>query len=506
MNETTAAALRDPAWWRRESNDLFFFEKVILSRAWPDKFHDFGPFQRQMCNFLTPALNPSKKKLLSAYRLSLKTTVLHGFICWLIAWYHYKKEPTSINYNTATEPNAVAFMEEVRQTLLNCDILQAAFGLPTTKDGYDSWTKKSIRIGHVKFMVSSFDEQQASRHAQIIINDDVVNEQNYRTEFAREETRRKWRFQKSVSSTIKNVKMNLEIDCGTPYHHDDLMWWLMRKNETYDKFIAAAISGWPNVGISDILNRTKPLTDPALMTYEILEDKIKEQEASIASSQYLLRPLAEEDAFCLPGWIHHWRHLPETTWRTFVTDPGGAIPGFHDASGFTILDADPEGQLYVVYAKQFWLGPTDLLKKIIELKAQYKPDDSRIEKDKYAMTIADTIEHRLPGLDVSFVRHQGRSKEDRIWKLRPILEKGRLLFGEGQDDLINQMLEYQPPQNKKDDLLDSLAYHLDIIRIPKKVDKPRFSPVIESTFDQEYDDYLKAVEARRHPEEFDAIF
>ena len=50
-------------------------ETAMLSTAWPDKFHDFGPFQQEMCWFLEPARHPSKKKLLAAYRESLKTTV-----------------------------------------------------------------------------------------------------------------------------------------------------------------------------------------------------------------------------------------------------------------------------------------------------------------------------------------------------------------------------------------------------------------------------------------------
>lgn len=510
MNEQTLAKLRDPAWWRRESNDLFFFDKVILSTAWPEKFHDFGPFQRRMCEFLTPALNPAHKKLLSAYRLSLKTTVLLGFVTWLISWHHWKQEPTSINYNTATEDNAVSFMDDVRQTLLNCPLLQAAFNLPGDKEGYDAWTKKAIRLGHVKFTVSSFDEQQASRHAKIVINDDAVNEQNFRTENSREDIKLKWRFQKSVSSTIKNSKMTLEIDCGTPYHHDDLMWWLMTKNETYEKFIAAAVEGWPNVSINDVLHRDKPLTDPDLMSYEILEDKLKEQEASVWSSQYLLKPLAVEDAFCIPAWVRLWDVLPprDTVWRTFAIDPGGSIPGFHDASGFTVVDTDTDGKMYVVYADELWLTPMELLKKIVDIKTRYKPDDSRIEKDKYAMTIADMLEHRLPNFDISFIKHEHRDKQSRIWRLRPLLEKGRIVFHKEQKALINQMLEYQPPQDKKDDILDSLAYHIDFARVPLLADKPtgKPGPEVEASFDKEYGDYLKALDLKAHPEEYDAMF
>jgi hypothetical protein len=284
MNIIETASIRDmedPRWWRHECNDLYFFCSVVLSQAWPDKFHDFSPLQQSMCQFLTPAHSPSKKRLMAVYRESLKTTVLLGLCEWLFSWYHYKQEPTAINYNTATEENAIAFMNDFRYTLINCPLLHAAFNLPSNKEAYDSWTKKSVRLGHVRFNVSSFEEQQASRHAKIIINDDLVNEKNYWTEASREEIKRKWRYQKSVSSQIKLTELSLEYDVGTPYHYQDLMWELMTKNKTYEKFIVACVSGWPEISVSDIINRTRPLSNPELMTYEKLMEKLEEQQTEI---------------------------------------------------------------------------------------------------------------------------------------------------------------------------------------------------------------------------------
>lgn len=487
--------LKDPLWWRSECKDLFFTCRAVLSTAWPDKMKDFGSLQLQMCNFLEPSHNPSKKKLLSVYRESLKTTVLLGFVTWLFAWYHVKKEPTIINYNTATVTNATSFMDDFRHTLLNCPLLQAAFDLPSRKEDYDSWTKSLVKLGHVRFTVSSFDEQQASRHARIIINDDLVNEMNYFTEHSREDTKRKWRYQKSVSSQIKATDLSMEIDVGTPYHYDDLMWHLMKKNKTYDKFIVACVKGWPDVTVSDVIGRTKPLSNPEIMTYEKLIEKYEEQQNSIFSSQYCLRPLAEADALCQERWIHYWNNLPPTAWRTMVIDPGGSVPGVSDPTGITICDCDPQGNLYVAYAEEIWLTTKQIVKTVKDLMDQYKPDDTRVEKEKYAITIADIFEDDFRRYNISFVEHKHRDKDSRIWRLRQWFEKGRIFIHDTQKTLFDQLVQY--PQTTRDDILDSLSYHLDILRVPKETAAPRFEPKIEVGFAQEFDDYMQGIQNKR---------
>lgn len=498
--------LTNPDWWRFHSKNLFFFETVVLAKAWPDKFHDFGQLQHDMCDFLEPARNSAKKKLISVYRESLKTTVLHGFVIWTFAWSFYKKEPLVINYNTATETNATSFMEDVRHSLDHCPLLHAMFGLPARKEDYDSFTKRMVKHGHVRFYCSSFEEQQASRHANVIINDDIVNELNHRTEASREDIKRKWRFQKSVSSQIKDTTLSMEVDSGTPYHGDDLMWHLMNRNRTYDKFIRGALVGWPKPSVSDVLSKRVALTNPELMTYEKLLEKLDEQGQGIFSSQYLLRPLAEIDALCLERWLRYWTKLPETSWRTMVVDPGGEEPGSNDPTGVTICDTDTLGNLYVLHADEVWLHPKELIDYLKDLIDRYRPDDKRVEKEKYRITVGDSYEDKLRQYQFSFVEHKHRNKEARIWRLRQWFEHGKIFVNENQRALIDQALQYPQSPGNRDDILDSLSYHLDIYHVPKESQKPRFEPKIETNFSKELDDYMLGMKNRRLEVDYDASF
>jgi len=397
-------------------------------------------------------------------------------------------------------------MENLRWTLLNCPLIQAVFNLPADEKGYRTMTKDTVRLGHIIFTASSFEEQQASRHARIIVNDDLVNEINHRSELMREEIKRKWRFQKSVSSQIKEEDISFEIDCGTPYHHQDLMWYLMKENKTYDKFIMSVLSGWPNVTVSDVLKETRPLTDPKLMSFKKLREKLDEQGNSIFSSQYLLKPLGEQDALCPEEWVKYWKILPEYSWRTMVIDAGGSIPGVHDATGITVCDTDPAGNLFVVYADELWLQPLELIKMINELTDEFRPDDTRIEKEKYATTIADIYEKDFPLRNISFVKHDRVQKPVRIWRLRQWFQKGRIFIGANQRALLDQLLTYPQPESGRDDILDSLAYHLDIMHIPKELDKPRFIPDIEAGFDKEFDEFMKGQRKKEGDISYDNLF
>ncbi len=218
--------LSEVKWWRKECNDLFFFETVVLSSVWQEKFRDFGPMQHELCDFLDLGKNPSRRKLVSCDRHSFKSTVGLGFLIWLFCWNLVKRETCPMEYNTATQDNASIFYQDFWFTLSECDLLHGIFGdvLPSSERGYTKRTKKRVQVGEVLCDFSSFEEQQVMRHYKVIFNDDLENDKNVRTEAGREDTKNKWKMQKSIISKSKTRNTGLEIDQGTPYHYQGLMW------------------------------------------------------------------------------------------------------------------------------------------------------------------------------------------------------------------------------------------------------------------------------------------
>lgn len=75
-------------------------------------------------------------------------------------------------------------------------------------------------------------------------------------------------------------------------------------------------------------------------------------------------------------------------------------------------------------------------------------------------------------VSISELKPNGRRKEDRIKALIPIIEMGKLYIREDMKELLNQMIRFDGnPKNSGDDILDALAYQLDIGYQPEFNDK-----------------------------------
>lgn len=474
--------------WRQNARDPKFFIEVICSEAWPDKFQNFGRIQEEMIDFLFD--KSSNRKLLSAFRLSFKTTVLLGFFAYLFTWALAEDAYDAIIYNTYTKENAANFQADLKHTLLENELLQWVFPeLPKTENDYKTMTKSRIQHGHMKVDFASVETTLVSRHYPKWVNDDLENDKNSRTSYMRAELKKTWQYQKAILMKIKKLDMGLEIETGTPYHPQGLFFDLMKK-DSFSKYIMP-------------YKQFGKLTFPEVYSEEDFEEKRIDMAPSIFSAQFELIPVSEEDALCRESWITKYKRIPDITWRQMVIDPGGSIPGKNDPSGITITDTDTDGYLYVVYADEFWGTPMGLIEEIDRLQHEFDPDDTRIEKERYSMTIADIYQHIYPRRNIAFVEHEKENKDNRIWKLRQWYERKRILHNpDGMHKLEAQLLSYTGPESlDNDDLLDSLAYHLKVRRIPRPEKKHYlpsgrvFNPP-KNDFDEEFAKFTNLVQEK----------
>lgn len=500
-------------WYRHECQDLWFFEKAVLAEAWPDQYHDLGKINREMCDFLT---NPeTTRKYLSAFRTSFKTTVLKGFMVFMFVHSYVTGQPMKLIYNTAVIDNATNCYEDIKYNLLENKALFDIYPeLPRTENEYKrrggKVSAKRIRLGHSIIDFASTDKVLVTRHYPIWINDDMENDKNTASELVRAKLMRDWRYQKAVLSKQSRTLQGIEIEIGTPYHFDGLIWSI-RENPLYDRL---EIPCW-----TERRENGKLIRESTLPEYYTLEDfYIKRQQMvdkSLFAAQFLLTPIDEEDALCRPMWVKRWKELPKNRYRTLVVDPGGSDPKVSDATAVTVVDWDINFNMYVVHAEEYFLTPGELINKLHEWRNTFGPDELRIEKEKYSVTIADIFRHRFPYMNIQFVEHGNRNKGSRIWKLRQWFESKRILFGPNQDDLELAALRYRGEGSlKRDDILDSLAYHLDI-RKPPKIMEPHtlpsgqeFEPEIQVEFAKEMDSVIQAEEKKleKEAEYYDANY
>jgi len=393
---------------------------------------------------------------------------------YFFVWNLAMAKSNSIFYNTAIKENAWNFSSDLRHLLLENDLLHWIFPeLPRQEKDFKDMTKSVIQHNRVRMDFLSLETTQASKHTIGLVNDDLENEKNHQTEGQRESLKSAWMHQKAVHTRVLSKKIGWSLDVGTPYHIQGLPW-MIHNNPKYAKFeIPCYIDR----------DKTKGSSFPERYQVSDFEDIEKDMTRGIFSAQYLLNPLAEADALCPEKWIQHWTSLPDNRWRCMVLDPGGAEVGSSDPTGITICDFDENGNMYIVFADEFNLTPMNFMQKIWELKGLYKPDDIRVEKEKYSITIADLMRHHFPTMRVGFVEHKHRSKESRIWRLKQWFENKKIFLNPVKGAFYNQLIEY--PSSRYDDMLDSLSYQIDVMRVPSRT-APR-DPNIDPEFEKEID-------------------
>jgi hypothetical protein len=504
QSDTVPSTKKPREWWRNQCLNLYFLCAAVLREAFEDKFHNFGKLHELLCDFLDVAKNPSRRKFITVYRGAYKTTVLIGYVIFLYVWSIVNKKPTSICYNTATKENAEAFMLEFQEAMRECTLLYWIFPEIPKKEGeFRKWTKWKVEYKWFKFHVASLDVKQVSRHYTVIINDDLVNNDNAFSETGREKIKRQWKFQKSIITKYKKFKVGLEIDVGTPYHSQDLISHIYKNIDSYDKFVMPYALPLDTGDPVELSRRNGYLTFPEMQVWEDFDEIFEDQGRSIFATQYELKIVEEASKLCHDHWLRYWTFLPENYVRYLVVDPAGTEDGKNDPTGFVICDVDPLGNIYVVYAEHFWLTPYNVIMMMENLRKEFDPDEIYVEKEKYSITIADTVEHLAPKLNFAFVEHMNEPKPSRIHRLKQWFETKRIFLGEGMNTLEQELLDY--PDTPHVDLLDALAYVLKIMQPPDKRVKREFVPEEEPEFDQQLKRALAILEPNRK-ENMDGYF
>jgi len=298
----------------------------------------------------------------------------------------------------------------------------------------------------------------ASRHYDVIIADDLVDEENSRTGTQREKVETWW-YKTLVPCCEPEGRIYV---LGTRYHHLDLYGHLIR-NEYADKHqVIRAINP----------DGTTPW--PEKFSLEWLEERRKQAGSIIFNAQY------QNDTSLMKGHIfkEEWFrfYATEPDWdslRFFIgCDPAAtkraALLSANKASTdwWTIVvgargvdeDGDYQSEIYV---KELWRGrctKEEYLTKLKALNQHYKPICVAIESVAAQEYLAQDAEKHMP------VRRVERTtdKVARAYWLQAFFENGQILMpdkslaGDFTDwqALIDELLLF--PQGEHDDLFDGL--------------------------------------------------
>ncbi len=197
--------------------------------------------------------------------------------------------------------------------------------------------------------------------------------------------------------------------------------------------------------------------------------------ASANSTQYMNDPIPAEDADFRRDWFKYYEptQVNGRLLNKFITiDPAISTEKNADYTAIVTIGVDEFGIIYILDIVRERIQPFELNERIFELWKTYQPiqigiEDIAFQKSlQYSLT--QEMHERSIYLPLKPLRPAGRAKDQRIRGLQPLYANGRILHNKevkNMQHLEDELLRF--PRGKHDDVIDALAYILDI---------PVFSP------------------------------
>ena len=146
-----------------------------------------------------------------------------------------------------------------------------------------------------------------------------------------------------------------------------------------------------------------------------------------------------------------------------------------DDSAIVVVGVDEDNSYYILYADKDKWGDVGTTEKLIEVAGKFKTNLRMVgvEVRSFGFVQKRMIEAKRKS-DLNFalteLKPGNRSKSERIKALIPLLEDGRFYMVKGLRKLEDEMYRFKGVELKRgDDLMDSLAYILDVAYKPETI-------------------------------------
>ena len=240
---------------------------------------------------------------------------------------------------------------------------------------------------------------------------------------------------------------------------------------------STTIGGW-SITYEKAIRDDGSLLFPEKLSHPALEAIRKGQGSYIFANQYLNIIIPDEERKFRPEWIKYWMHLPEKLTNYCFVDPAIGQKDHHDYTAIVVVSVDVEGHWYVRLANRYRLTPSQIIQKIFEVHAQFKPQVIGVEVVAYQEALLYILDEEMKKrgmtLPVTGVTRNKISKETRILQLVPMMEWGRLFIQSEMKDLEDELFTF--PRGSHDDLCDALSSLREFARAPQRDSKELKEP------------------------------
>lgn len=298
------------------------------------------------------------------------------------------------------------------------------------------------------------DGQPTSKHFTVRVYDDVVTLDSVRSPDMIKKTTESWEMSLNLGA------MNgYERYIGTRYHLFD----------TYSEIIkreGAQVRAYPATDDGTLEGI------PVLLDYETLEKKRKRMGSFTFACQMLQDPQADKNQSFKVEWIQKYQSADTKNMRVIILcDPANEKRKHSDYTSIWVIGIGEDENFYILDGIRDRLSLTERWQLLKELHQEWRPQN--VYYERYGMQ-AD-IEYFKVKMDQDVYRFSitpvggTMAKNDRIRRLIPLFEEGRVYFPERlikrdyewrEYDLVKSFIEEEYtmfPLVKHDDMLDALA-------------------------------------------------
>lgn len=451
----------------RGRRDLFFFSRAVMGM--PDLTVDcHGP----LCAMAD--LNSSQFKLFLMPRDHLKTSLLtiSGSMQRVV---RNVEERMLIGNESAT--NAERMLRSIRQHAEGNRVFRALYSSIIPKDVRKvRWNDSELdfaREGHwPEPTIDSIGMTGAvtSRHYTHITYDDPISEEAVKSE-------------KVMTDTIARMSASLSLLTDPSKHtiwlvgtrwalHDVYSVWMNTFGDKLARIIRAAIEDdepiWPERFSMDVLALKRAQMGEYKFSCLMMNNPRNVELQDLNVDDFRFWQFIEDGTA-----VRLFDNLgqPIDEWPldkldvTCTVDPVPPDTVMGDRNAVTTVGVTPKNQAIVLDAWGKRCNPLQLVEKLFDVKKRFKPRVFGIEKATYQMALKYFIgrlaEQEGMYLNIVPVKPGGKDKPH-IRGLQPLMATGRLYIHPSQHILRNEAADY--PLGEHDDVLDSLALHLQLFR------------------------------------------
>ena len=435
------------------------------------------------------------KAILGYDRLS---STLHREVCWAIEHQdfskrliiiprgHYKstiatkgrsiqklvKDPNErILITSATATNAQRFLRHIKAHFEHNSIFRWVYPEILPEFTKTTWSNTEIIVNRTKsFPEPSIDTAGVGtaltgRHYTTIIKDDIVDDKNTNTPELIKDTI-EWDASTVPLFDDPEDPSNEEIVIGTPWHKADV-YSIKRNDPDYAVYIRHALEN--KNGQPDYANGL-PIFPERFPREKIEKIRSRLQNDELFFCQYMCDPRGGDSSDFQREHIQFYETIPSNISIFITLDPGSIRPTDGDFTAFLVCGVDIQNNIYVLYRIRDRMNPRQIIDTMFDLYQQFPETQSiGIETVAYQKSLVFYAREEMGRRNVflplvELKTDTSKTKAMRIRALIPRFSNKSIFLRPYMTDLIDELLDF--PKGRHDDLIDALAYQLQLIQTP----------------------------------------